>query len=86
MRTGPDTECFVDCVTAATILGGLHPKTVGRWARQGRIPAYRYFKHCCDEETAEVPERENQSAERAQKKCTPRQKQGCLTYKFPYFA
>jgi excisionase family DNA binding protein len=25
-------------------LGGVHPKTVERWARQGRIPAYRFFK------------------------------------------
>jgi excisionase family DNA binding protein len=38
-------EPFVDCAAAAVILGGVHPKTVERWAREGRIPAYRYFRH-----------------------------------------
>ena len=37
-------EPFLDCIRAAAVLGGLHPKTVERWARQGRIPAYRYSK------------------------------------------
>jgi excisionase family DNA binding protein len=37
-------EPFLDCAAAATVLGGLHPKTVERWAREGRIPAYRYFR------------------------------------------
>lgn len=41
----PFIEAFLDCASAATILGGVHPKTVERWARQGRIPAYRYFRH-----------------------------------------
>ena len=37
-------EPFLDCTAAAAVLGGLHPKTVERWAREGRIPAYRYFR------------------------------------------
>jgi excisionase family DNA binding protein len=37
-------EPLLDCSSAAVILGGLHPKTVERWAREGRIPAYRYFR------------------------------------------
>ena len=37
-------EPFLDCTAAAVVLGGLHPKTVERWAREGRIPAYRYFR------------------------------------------
>ena len=36
-------EPLLDCVGAAAVLGGLHPKTVERWAREGRIPAYRLF-------------------------------------------
>src|SRR2546425_5322970 len=39
------TEPLLDCTAAAAVLGGLHPKTVERWAREGRIPAYRYFRH-----------------------------------------
>jgi excisionase family DNA binding protein len=39
------TEPLLDCNAAATVLGGLHPKTVERWAREGRIPAYRYCRH-----------------------------------------
>ena len=38
-------EPLLDCAGAAAILGGLHPKTVERWAREGRIPAYHYFRH-----------------------------------------
>ena len=38
-------EPFLDCTAAAAVLGGLHPKTVERWAREGRIPAYRYFRN-----------------------------------------
>jgi excisionase family DNA binding protein len=38
-------EPLLDCVGAAVVLGGLHPKTVERWAREGRIPAYHYFRH-----------------------------------------
>ncbi|MFZ3246812.1 MAG: helix-turn-helix domain-containing protein [Candidatus Acidiferrales bacterium] len=38
-------EPLLDCSAAADVLGGLHPKTVERWAREGRIPAYRYFRH-----------------------------------------
>ena len=38
-------EPFLDCAAAAAVLGGLHPKTVERWAREGRIPAYRYFRN-----------------------------------------
>lgn len=38
-------EPLLDCAAAAAVLGGLHPKTVERWAREGRIPAYRYFRH-----------------------------------------
>jgi hypothetical protein len=34
-----DVEPLLDCTGAATVLGGLHPKTVERWAREGRIPA-----------------------------------------------
>jgi excisionase family DNA binding protein len=41
----PQVERFLDCTAAAGILGGVHPKTVERWAREGRIPAYRYFRH-----------------------------------------
>lgn len=37
-------EPFLDCTAAAVVLGGVHPKTVERWAREGRIPAYRYFR------------------------------------------
>jgi excisionase family DNA binding protein len=43
--TTPPIEPFLDCTAAAAILGGVHPKTVERWAREGRIPAYRYFRH-----------------------------------------
>ena len=45
--TGPlqTVEPFIDCAGAAAVLGGLHPKTVERWARDGRIPAYHYFRH-----------------------------------------
>ena len=42
---GPLVEPFLDCAAAAAVLGGVHPKTVERWAREGRIPAYRYFRH-----------------------------------------
>jgi len=38
------TEPFIDCRAAAAVLGDVHPKTVERWAREGRIPAYRYFR------------------------------------------
>jgi excisionase family DNA binding protein len=38
-------EPLLDCVGAAAVLGGLRPKTVERWAREGRIPAYHYFRH-----------------------------------------
>jgi excisionase family DNA binding protein len=38
-------EPLLDCAGAAVVLGGLHPKTVERWAREGRIPAYHYFRH-----------------------------------------
>jgi excisionase family DNA binding protein len=38
-------EPLLDCAGAAAILWGLHPKTVERWAREGRIPAYHYFRH-----------------------------------------
>jgi len=38
-------EPLLDCAGAAAVLGGLHPKTVERWAREGRIPAYHYFRH-----------------------------------------
>jgi excisionase family DNA binding protein len=37
-------EPFLDCLGALAVLGGVHPKTVERWARRGRIPAYRFFK------------------------------------------
>jgi len=39
------SEPFLDCAAAAAVLGGLHPKSVERWAREGRIPAYHYFRH-----------------------------------------
>ena len=42
---GQAVEPLLDCVAAAAVLGGLHPKTVERWAREGRIPAYHYFRH-----------------------------------------
>jgi excisionase family DNA binding protein len=45
METANSIEPLLDCAAAASVLGGVHPKTVERWARQGRIPAYRYFKH-----------------------------------------
>lgn len=38
------TDPLLDCKSAAMILGGVHPKTVERWAREGRIPAYRLFR------------------------------------------
>lgn len=44
LRTDIVVEPFIDCPAAAVILGGIHPKTVERWAREGRIPAYRYFR------------------------------------------
>ncbi len=46
-NTGPfqAPEPLLDCVGAVAVLGGLHPKTVERWAREGRIPAYHYFRH-----------------------------------------
>jgi excisionase family DNA binding protein len=37
-------EPLLDCKSAAIVLGGVHPKTVERWAREGRIPAYRLFR------------------------------------------
>jgi len=37
-------EPLLDCAAAAAVLGGLHPKTVERWAREGRIPVYHYFR------------------------------------------
>ena len=47
----PDTmsrhEPLLDCAGAAVLLGGVHPKTVQKWAREGRIPAYRFFKRWC---------------------------------------
>jgi len=42
-----EVEPFIDCVRAATLLGGIHPKTAERWAREGRIPAYRFFRRWC---------------------------------------
>ena len=39
------SEPLLDCRGAAAVLGRLHPKTVERWAREGRIPAYHYFRH-----------------------------------------
>jgi hypothetical protein len=38
-------EPLLDCAAAAAVLGGLYPKTVARWACEGRIPAYHYFRH-----------------------------------------
>jgi Helix-turn-helix domain len=38
-------EPLLDCAGAAAVLGGLHPKTVERWARERRIPVYHYFRH-----------------------------------------
>jgi excisionase family DNA binding protein len=37
-------EPLLSSADAAVVLGGLHPKTVERWARTGKIPAYRFFK------------------------------------------
>jgi len=34
----PAVEPLLDCAAAAVVLGGLHPKTVERWAREGRHP------------------------------------------------
>jgi excisionase family DNA binding protein len=45
METNQLVEPLLDCAKAAEVLGGVHPKTVERWAREGRIPAYRYFRH-----------------------------------------
>jgi excisionase family DNA binding protein len=47
IATGPlqAVEPLLDCAGAAAVLGGLHPKTVERWAREGRIPAYHYSRH-----------------------------------------
>jgi hypothetical protein len=44
METDISVERFIDCAAAADVLGGVHPKTVVRWAREGRIPACRYFR------------------------------------------
>jgi excisionase family DNA binding protein len=33
------TSRFLDTVQAAEYLGGLHPRTLSRWAREGYIPA-----------------------------------------------
>jgi hypothetical protein len=30
-------EPLLDCAGAAVVLGGLHPKTVERWAREGLV-------------------------------------------------
>ena len=40
-------EPLLDCATAALLLGGVHPKTIQKWAREGRIPAYRFFRRWC---------------------------------------
>ena len=45
MEKDTTVERFIDCAAAAVVLGGVHPKTVERWAREGRVPAYRYFRH-----------------------------------------
>ncbi len=44
METIQSIEPLLDCAEAAAVLGGVHPKTVERWARERRIPAYRFFK------------------------------------------
>jgi predicted DNA-binding transcriptional regulator AlpA len=31
---------FLDCEQAAVFLGGLNPRTVNRWAREGYVPSY----------------------------------------------
>lgn len=36
-------EPLLDWAGAAAILGGLHPKTVERWAHEGRIPPIIIF-------------------------------------------
>ena len=45
METTELVEPLLDCAAAAAVLGGVHPKTVERWARERRIPSYRYFRH-----------------------------------------
>src|SRR3984957_1292476 len=45
METDIPVERFIGCAAAADVLGGVHPKTVVRWARKGRIPLYRYFQN-----------------------------------------
>jgi excisionase family DNA binding protein len=35
-----EVERFMTAVEAATFLGGVNPRTVTRWAREGYLPAY----------------------------------------------
>lgn len=40
-------ELLLNSREAAKLLGNLHPKTVEKWARQGKIPAYRVSRKWC---------------------------------------
>jgi excisionase family DNA binding protein len=40
-------EPLINEKEAAALLGGLHPKTLQRMARTGRIPAYRVGRRWC---------------------------------------
>lgn len=36
---GPDSKSYMTAEDAASYLGGLHSRTMTRWAREGYIPA-----------------------------------------------
>ena len=38
-------EPLLDDKQAAALLGGIHPKTLQRMAREGAVPAYRVGRH-----------------------------------------
>jgi excisionase family DNA binding protein len=43
----PNFERLINDREAATLLGGIHYKTIQRMARDGQIPAYRIGKFWC---------------------------------------
>jgi excisionase family DNA binding protein len=44
-NSSPGFEPLLNDTEAAKFLGGLHPKTLQRWARLGQIPAYRIGRY-----------------------------------------
>ena len=37
-------EPLIDAEEAAELLGGIHPKTLMRWARNGEVPGYQFAR------------------------------------------